>query len=112
MGQTTWRRAPHRAILPPRLDFSRYFCRPPWSGSAPMWRTPGVVFTFEFDTNWPTSLDKSAIEPMMARLLLASRPFIPRQGAIAQMSDFKIGDKAVYPAHGVAEVVGVETKEI
>ncbi len=28
------------------------------------------------------------------------------------MSDFKIGDKAVYPAHGVAEVVGVETKEI
>ena len=28
------------------------------------------------------------------------------------MSDFKIGDKAVYPAHGVAEVVGVENKEI
>ncbi len=28
------------------------------------------------------------------------------------MSEFKIGDKAVYPAHGVAEVVGVETKEI
>ena len=28
------------------------------------------------------------------------------------MSDFKIGDKAVYPAHGVAEVVGLEKKEI
>jgi CarD family transcriptional regulator len=28
------------------------------------------------------------------------------------MSDFKIGDKAVYPAHGVVEVVGVDTKEI
>jgi CarD family transcriptional regulator len=28
------------------------------------------------------------------------------------MTDFKIGDKAVYPAHGVAEVVGVENKEI
>ena len=28
------------------------------------------------------------------------------------MSDFKIGDKAVYPAHGVAEVVGIENKEI
>ncbi len=28
------------------------------------------------------------------------------------MSDFKIGDKAVYPAHGVAEVVGVDNKEI
>jgi CarD family transcriptional regulator len=28
------------------------------------------------------------------------------------MSDFKIGDKAVYPAHGVAEVVGIEKKEI
>ena len=25
---------------------------------------------------------------------------------------FRIGDKAVYPAHGVAEVTGVETKEI
>jgi len=28
------------------------------------------------------------------------------------MSDFRIGDKAVYPAHGVAEVVGVDSKEI
>ncbi len=28
------------------------------------------------------------------------------------MSEFKIGDKAVYPAHGVVEVVGVDTKEI
>src|SRR5580698_7139829 len=28
------------------------------------------------------------------------------------MSDFKIGEKAVYPAHGVAEVIGIEKKEI
>lgn len=28
------------------------------------------------------------------------------------MSEFRIGDKAVYPAHGVVEVVGVDTKEI
>ncbi len=28
------------------------------------------------------------------------------------MSEFKIGDKAVYPAHGVVEVQGVDTKEI
>ena len=28
------------------------------------------------------------------------------------MSDFRIGDKAVYPAHGVAEVVGIDTREI
>ncbi len=28
------------------------------------------------------------------------------------MLHFKVGDKAVYPAHGVAEVVGIETKEI
>ena len=27
-------------------------------------------------------------------------------------NDFKIGDKAVYPAHGVAEVIGIEKKEI
>ena len=25
---------------------------------------------------------------------------------------YKVGEKAVYPAHGVAEVVGIETKEI
>ena len=28
------------------------------------------------------------------------------------MVNFRIGDKAVYPAHGVAEVVGVETRNI
>jgi len=28
------------------------------------------------------------------------------------MLQFKVGEKAVYPAHGVAEVVGIETKEI
>ena len=28
------------------------------------------------------------------------------------MGDFKIGDKAVYPTHGVAEIVGIEKKEI
>ncbi|HEY3356230.1 MAG TPA: CarD family transcriptional regulator [Polyangia bacterium] len=28
------------------------------------------------------------------------------------MLQFRVGDKAVYPAQGVAEVVGVETKEI
>jgi CarD family transcriptional regulator len=27
-------------------------------------------------------------------------------------ASFGVGDKAVYPAHGVAEIVGVETKEI
>ncbi len=28
------------------------------------------------------------------------------------MDTFKVGDKAVYPAHGVAEVIGIEKKEI
>jgi CarD family transcriptional regulator len=28
------------------------------------------------------------------------------------MLHFKVGEKTVYPAHGVAEVIGVETKEI
>jgi CarD family transcriptional regulator len=28
------------------------------------------------------------------------------------MNSFKAGDKAVYPAHGVGEVVGIETREI
>jgi CarD family transcriptional regulator len=26
--------------------------------------------------------------------------------------NFRVGDKAVYPAHGVAEVTGIEAKEI
>ena len=26
--------------------------------------------------------------------------------------NFEIGDKAVYPAQGVAEVIGIDTKEI
>ena len=26
------------------------------------------------------------------------------------MTDFKIGEKAVYPAHGVAEVIGIENR--
>jgi CarD family transcriptional regulator len=30
----------------------------------------------------------------------------------AGMDTFKVGDKAVYPAHGVAEVVAIERKEI
>jgi CarD family transcriptional regulator len=29
-----------------------------------------------------------------------------------QSSIFSVGDKAVYPAHGVAEIVGIETREI
>ncbi|HVK77522.1 MAG TPA: CarD family transcriptional regulator [Kofleriaceae bacterium] len=33
-------------------------------------------------------------------------------GVTHAMSEFKIGDKAVYPAHGVVEVAGVDTKEI
>src|SRR6476619_2845811 len=28
------------------------------------------------------------------------------------MIDFQVGDKAVYPAQGVAEIVGIESKEI
>jgi len=28
------------------------------------------------------------------------------------INDFRIGEKAVYPAHGVAEVIGIEKKEI
>jgi CarD family transcriptional regulator len=28
------------------------------------------------------------------------------------MQNFKVGDKAVYPAHGVGEVMGIERKEI
>jgi CarD family transcriptional regulator len=29
-----------------------------------------------------------------------------------QVASFKVGDKSVYPAHGVADVVDVETKTI
>ena len=30
----------------------------------------------------------------------------------ARISEFKVGDKAVYPAQGVAEVVSIEEREI
>jgi CarD family transcriptional regulator len=39
----------------------------------------------------------------------------PGQGAAGPgvlMDTFKVGDKAVYPAHGVAEVIAIERKEI
>jgi CarD family transcriptional regulator len=32
--------------------------------------------------------------------------------SLSRMTDFRIGDKAVYPAHGVAEVIGLDSKEI
>jgi CarD family transcriptional regulator len=35
-----------------------------------------------------------------------------RTGRSTGMDTFKVGDKAVYPAHGVAEVVAIERKEI
>src|ERR1044072_8133421 len=35
-----------------------------------------------------------------------------RRGETTVINDFKIGEKAVYPAHGVAEVIGIEKKEI
>jgi CarD family transcriptional regulator len=38
------------------------------------------------------------------------RPLLPR--GVTVESSFRIGDKAVYPAHGVAEITGIETKEI
>src|ERR1044072_9854555 len=35
-----------------------------------------------------------------------------RRGETTVINDFRIGEKAVYPAHGVAEVIGIEKKEI
>lgn len=35
-----------------------------------------------------------------------------RNGAELKAGDFKVGDKAVYPARGVAEVVSIEEKDI
>jgi CarD family transcriptional regulator len=37
----------------------------------------------------------------------------PQQGANVVMEPtFRVGDLAVYPAHGVAQIVGIETREI
>ncbi len=33
-------------------------------------------------------------------------------GGITKMGMFRIGDKAVYPSHGVGEIIGVERREI
>ncbi len=47
---------------------------------------------------------------MMSRSNRASSTAILEDSPV--MTEFKIGDKAVYPAHGVGEVMGVERKEI
>lgn len=41
----------------------------------------------------------------------AAKPAAAKEGA-APAGDFKVGDKAVYPARGVAEVVSIEEKDI
>ena len=38
--------------------------------------------------------------------------FLERSMQPAQEIEFKIGDKAVYPAQGVAEVISIDEKEI
>src|SRR5689334_24275270 len=48
----------------------------------------------------------------MASTLLHAGSIESTQRRITVIHDFRIGEKAVYPAHGVAEVIGIEKKEI
>ena len=50
----------------------------------------------------------------MVALALLPAELIRRRvrGETTVINDFRIGEKAVYPAHGVAEVIGIEKKEI
>src|SRR5262249_19530126 len=62
--------------------------------------------------------NKSVIRSNLVRRLLTGSPpgLLPRVGSgraqEATMLQFKVGNKVVYPAQGVAEVIGIETKEI
>ena len=48
----------------------------------------------------------------MAPALLCAEPLETTLRRTLDDIDFRIGEKAVYPAHGVAEVIGIEKKEI
>src|SRR5215470_3742107 len=46
-------------------------------------------------------------------VLISSDPDgYPGGEVFMQTQNFRVGDKAVYPAHGVAEILGIESKEI
>jgi CarD family transcriptional regulator len=61
-----------------------------------------------FSVQWPESAR------LISRLQTAPRVERPEiiQPEVSTVVEFTIGDKAVYPAQGVAEVVGIENKEI
>jgi len=49
----------------------------------------------------------------MATQSSKSRVGVPEtKGAVKTVARFKVGDKAVYPAHGVGEITAIETREI
>ncbi len=53
---------------------------------------------------------RPGMAPMSASRMPA--PTLPRPAAVAPGDAFKVGDHAVYPARGVAEVVSIEEKDI
>jgi CarD family transcriptional regulator len=57
-------------------------------------------------------LNFSGPKPHDGTFVAFERPARNRYKGELVNTDFRIGEKAVYPAHGVAEVIGIEKKEI
>jgi CarD family transcriptional regulator len=62
----------------------------------------------------PRTTTKQKIQPVkLARAQALRLPARAGSGATSKMqTTFKVGDKAVYPAHGVGEVTAIENREI
>jgi len=81
-----------------------------WALTGPATRPPLMAATIQNMRDVFTSGEM--VSPARKRNRRRRRWLGRKNGRSAGMDTFKVGDKAVYPAHGVAEVVAIERKEI
>jgi CarD family transcriptional regulator len=60
-----------------------------------------------FETATPVAAEKSAIESKAV-----AKPVPPKAKPAAQKHGFKLNEFIVYPAHGVGQIIGMETQEV
>jgi CarD family transcriptional regulator len=59
------------------------------------------------ETATPVAAEKPAIDPKAS-----AKPAPPKSKPAAQKHGFKLNEHIVYPAHGVGQIIGVETQEV
>jgi CarD family transcriptional regulator len=62
--------------------------------------------------SWQSSSGYSPVFSVRRRPLLGRIRWFAQNPALTAWDQFKVGDKAVYPAQGVAEVINIEEKDI